>query len=133
MKIQSRGSEISSKTIVIWQEEIFKELSSVYPLIKTFTREIVSGNYNTTILNFLCALKTFESNLYIKLLYAVLNLESHRLPNVRTTGEVCKDTEKILKKLLFVPPEPKEDPLSWIISKDDYDESIIKLIERIKI
>jgi len=58
MKIQSRGSEISSKNIVIWQEEIFKELSSVFPLIKTFTREIVSGNYNTTILNFLCALKT---------------------------------------------------------------------------
>ncbi len=49
MNMQSIGSEISSKDIVIWQEKIFKELSSVFPLIRQFTKEVVSCNYNTTI------------------------------------------------------------------------------------
>lgn len=117
MKMQSVGSEISSKDIVIWQEKIFKELSSVFPLIKQFTKEVVSCNYNTTIQNFLNALKTCEDNLHVKLLYAVLKLESQKLGNVRGMGEVCENTEKILKKLLFNPLSvPKEFPLSWVNS-----------------
>lgn len=121
MNMQSIGSEVSTKDIVLWQEKIFKELSSVFPLIKQFTKEVVFCNYNTTVQNFLNALKTHEDNLHIKFLYAVLKSESQKLANVRGTGEVCKDTEKILKKLLFNPLSvPKEPPLSWV--SDDGDD-----------